>query len=428
MKFRWFKYLLLFFLAVTVFWMALTGWQLQANTIENIRIYQGESHYVNLQIPFLYVRGDRHDVILFNGNPLPQKSSRVNTPISLEGQNLGQVKLEFSLFGWIPLRRITVNVLPEIKLVPGGHSIGIKLRAQGVSVVGFYYFDVNGKSLSPAREAGVKIGDSILKINGEDVDNAPGAARLLEKRGGRQVALLINRRGKMIKLSLRPLYSTADGAYRIGLYLRDSAAGVGTLTFYDPETRRYGALGHIILDSDTHQPINLSEGSIVKAKIINVKAAQKGQPGEKTGIFIDGSLGNIEKNSPYGIFGEITDLHKPESPYPDPLPMALSTQVETGPAEILTVIDGETIDSYAVVIEKISYQASPADKGIVIRVVDEKLLQSTGGIIQGMSGSPIIQNGKLVGAVTHVFINDPTRGYGIFIEWMFQEAEIFTNN
>jgi len=226
----------------------------------------------------------------------------------------------------------------------------------------------------------------------------------------------------------RPLYSTADGAYRIGLYLRDSAAGVGTLTFYDPETRRYGALGHIILDSDTHQPINLSEGSIVKAKIINVKAAQKGQPGEKTGIFIDGSLGNIEKNSPYGIFGEITDLHKPESPYPDPLPMALSTQVETGPAEILTVIDGETIDSYAVVIEKISYQASPADKGIVIRVVDEKLLQSTGGIIQGMSGSPIIQNGKLVGAVTHVFINDPTRGYGIFIEWMFQEAEIFTNN
>ncbi len=423
-----FKYVIYIILILALFWMALTGWQLQANTIKNIKIYQGGSYYVNLRLPFLYVRGDCDDVILFNGNPLLKELSRVNAPISLEGHNLGQVQLEFSLFGWIPLRRITVNVVPEVKLIPGGHSIGIKLHSQGVNVVGYYYFNVSGKTVSPAREAGVKIGDAILEINGYRVSDAPGAASLLEELGGKRVELLISRRGETFKLSLTPLFSASDSAYRIGLYLRDSAAGVGTLTFYDPLTRKYGALGHVILDSDTHQPINLSEGSIVKAKIINIKAAKRGQPGEKTGIFVDDNLGNINKNTDYGIFGEIANFQQAASPYPDPLPMALATEVQKGPAEILTVIEDEAIGSYTVEIEKIAYQTNPTDKGMIVRVVDEKLLQTTGGIIQGMSGSPIIQNGKLVGAVTHVFINDPTRGYGIFLEWMHQEAENFTNN
>ena len=428
MKLRRFRYIAVIIIALLIVSMALTEWHLQANIIDHIRINLGDSHYVNLQIPFLYVRVDRRDVLLFNGNPAPPGSSRVNAPISLEGQNLGQVRLEFSLFGWIPLRQITVNVLPEVRLIPGGHSIGIKLRSQGVNVVGFYYLNINGKSLSPARDAGVKIGDSILEIEGKRVDDALDAARLLEKKAGNRVELLLNRRGKKIRLTLQPRYSPADSAYRIGLYLRDSAAGVGTLTFYNPRSGRYGALGHIILDSDTNQPINLSEGSIVKAKIIDIKAAQKGQPGEKTGIFVDGIYGDITRNSPYGIFGNIDDFRKTGAPYSTPLPMALSSQVEIGPAEILTVIEGETIGSFNVEIEKIAYQADPAGKGIVIRVVDERLLQSTGGIIQGMSGSPIIQNGRLVGAVTHVFINDPTRGYGIFIEWMYQESEIFASN
>lgn len=428
MKPKRFKFILLIFLVVAVLWMGLTGWQLQIKTFKNVSIYLGQSHYVNLQIPFLYVRGDRQDVLLFNGTPLPEGSTPISAPIVLEGQNLGQAKLEFSLFGWIPLHRITVNVLPEVSLHPGGHSIGIKLRSQGASVVGFYYFSVEGKNISPAREAGVKIGDSILKINGKKVEGALDAARILEQNRGQQIDLLISRDDKMMELSLTPLYSISDYAYRIGLYLRDFAAGVGTLTFYDPRTGSYGALGHIVLDSDTNRPINLSEGSIVKAKIVEIKAAEKGHPGEKTGVFVDGSLGNILKNSSYGIFGKIDRFPDFGNPYPDPLPMALASQVEIGPAEILTVIEGETIGRYAVEIEKIASQAGPAGKGIVIRVVDERLLRSTGGIIQGMSGSPIIQNGRLVGAVTHVFINDPTRGYGIFIEWMYQESEIIPKN
>lgn len=423
-----FKYVIYIILILALFWTALAGWQLKSNMVENIKIYPGGLYYVNLRIPFLYVRGDCDDIILFNGNPLLKDLNRVNAPISLEGNSLGQVKLEFSLFGWIPLRRVTVNVVPEVKLIPGGHSIGIKLRSQGVNVVGYYYFNVSGKNVSPARDAGIKIGDSILEINGKKVDDAPSAARILEENGGNRTELLISRRGKKFRVSLTPLYSASDGAYRIGLYLRDSAAGVGTLTFYDPLTKKYGALGHVILDSDTQEPINLSEGTIVKAKIIEIKAAKRGQPGEKTGIFVDDDLGNIIKNTTYGIFGEITEFQQTASPYPDPLPMALASEVQKGPAEILTVIEGETIGSYAVEIEKIAYQTNPTDKGMIIRVVDERLLHSTGGIIQGMSGSPIIQNGKLVGAVTHVFINDPTRGYGIFLEWMYQEAEIITNN
>ncbi len=428
MKLNRLKYILLILLVAAIVGMGLTGWQLQVKRFKNISIYLGQSHYVNLQIPFLYVRGDRQDLLLFNGTPLPEGTSPINAPIILEGQNLGQAKLEFTLFGWIPLRRITVNVLPEIKLMPGGHSIGIKLRSQGANVVGYYYFSVEGKNISPAREAGVKIGDSILQINGEKVEDALDAARLLEKNKGGPLVLLISRRDKLIEISLAPLYSISDYGYRIGLYLRDFAAGVGTLTFYDPGTGHYGALGHIILDSDTNRPINLSEGSIVKAKIVKIKAAQRGQPGEKTGIFVEDSIGTILKNSSFGIFGKIERFPKAENPYPDPLPMALSSQVETGPAEILTVIEGSTIGRYAVEIEKITHQGGPAGKGIIIRVVDERLLQIAGGIIQGMSGSPIIQNGRLVGAVTHVFINDPTRGYGIFIEWMYQEAENITNN
>jgi stage IV sporulation protein B len=417
------KHLFYMILILLLFWTALASWQLKAGIVENIRIYPGGSYYVNIRIPFLYVRGDGDDVILFNGSPLLKELQRVNAPISLQGHNLGQARLEFSLFGWIPLRRVTVNVVPEVKLIPGGHSIGIKLRSHGVNVVGYYYFNVSGKSVSPARDAGVKIGDSILEINGNKVNDAPSAARILEEIGGKRVELLISRRGKKIKISLNPLYSPADDAYRIGLYLRDTAAGVGTLTFYDPLTKKYGALGHVILDSETQEPIDLCEGSIVKARIIDIKAAKRGQPGEKTGVFVDERWGNICKNTAYGIFGEIPDFqYNASTPYPDPLPMALAGEVQKGPAEILTVIEGEIIRSFAVEIEKLAHQTNPADKGMIIRVVDEELLHTTGGIIQGMSGSPIIQNGKLVGAVTHVFVNDPTRGYGIFLEWMYQES------
>jgi stage IV sporulation protein B len=416
--------------AVIISFALFSLWQVQLYSGGQVRIHKGQSHYVNLRLPFLYVRGDREDIILLNGSHLPRQSSRVNPPYNMQGLDIGEVNLEFSLFGKIPLHQITVSVLPKVYLVPGGHSIGIKLNAEGVDVVGFYYFDYDGQSISPAREAGVQIGDIILSINGEHTSSVNRAAQLLENLGSSQVALQVGRNGKSLTIHLDPVFSRTDHSYRIGLYIRDSAAGVGTLSFYIPETRRFGALGHAILSTETNRPINISNGSIVKAKIVDIKTARRGQPGEKTGIFMehDDFAGNIDKNSSFGIFGNLERFDYGPSLYNEPMPMALACQVETGPAEILTVVEGEEISRFSVEIEKITHQARPADKGIVLRVTDEELLKMTGGIVQGMSGSPIIQNGRLAGAITHVFVNDPTRGYGIFMEWMYQEAVILTNN
>lgn len=426
------KHLFFWFFLTVMLFALFTSIQLRLIATDNVRLFVGESHYVNMRLPFIYVRGDRDDIILFNGGTLSQDLQRISAPISFEALELGEVNLEFSLFGRIPLRQITINVLPEVSLVPGGHSIGIKLQSQGVAVVGYYYFNTadSERGISPARDAGVRLGDSILAINGEDVKDMHHASRLLGEAGAGEITLLINRDGRDMNLTVRPAYSVSDGDYRIGLYIRDSAAGVGTLSFYDPQNDSYGALGHVIIDTDTNKPINLSAGSIVKARIIEIRAAQRGQPGEKTGVFIDQESfrGNIEKNTSFGIFGRIEQFPYEESYYYEPIPMALASQVETGPAEILTVIEDDLIRSYAVVIERVAHQSSPSDKGLILRVVDEELLEQTGGIVQGMSGSPIIQNGRLVGAITHVFINEPSRGYGIFIEWMHRESVNLTNN
>jgi len=427
MKLRKFSSLILsVIIALTLFSL----WQLQTPSDGQLRILEGQSHYVNIRLPFIYVRGDRNDIVLLNGSLLSPKSSRIRAPYSMEALDIGEVNLEFSLFGRIPLRQITVNVLPNVYLIPGGHSIGIKLHTKGVEVVGFYYFDQAGRSISPAREAGVRIGDTIVSINGEKTTGVNHAARLLENTVGNRVTLQVKRNEETLKIEISPLFSRADNSYRIGLYIRDSAAGVGTLSFYDPETKRFGALGHVILDAETNKPINIHDGTIVKAKIVDIKAARRGLPGEKTGIFMehDDFVGNIDKNSPFGIYGRIERFYYGPSPYTMPIPMALASQVTTGPAEILTVVRGEEISRFKIVIEEIADQARPSDKGIVIRIVDEEMLQLTGGIVQGMSGSPIIQNGRLAGAITHVFVNDPTRGYGIFMEWMYQEAKILTNN
>lgn len=419
-----------------IFWAAffvlallvLSTWQIQSNLADNIRLLEGETYYVNPKLPFVYIRGDQEGIILLNGSPLPQKAIHVPPPLNMEASGLGQVNLQLTLFGVIPLRQITVNVLPEVYLVPGGHSIGIRLSSRGVTVAGYYYFDHQGRSRSPGRESGIRVGDSLLAVEGTPIEDTGHTARLLNEASarnpGKAITIRVGREGKELEIPVQPLYSDADGDYRIGLYIRDSAAGVGTLSFYDPGSRRYGALGHIIMDSDTRQPVTISDGSIVQARIVNIRPARRGQPGEKTGVFVDQDTlrGTIDCNTPFGIFGTLHSFQGVPELEPEVLPMALANQVEIGPAEMLTVIEGEYIGRYSVEIERLVQQSRPSDKGIILRVVDAELLERTGGIVQGMSGSPIIQNGRLIGAVTHVFINDPSRGYGIFMEWMYHEV------
>ncbi|MNN09403.1 SpoIVB peptidase precursor [compost metagenome] len=228
---------------------------------------------------------------------------------------------------------------------------------------------------------------------------------------------------------MNPAYDKSDGAWRLGLYIRDSAAGVGTLTFYAPDQGVYGALGHVITDMNTQTPIVVGSGQILQSSVTSISKSESGEPGEKRAHFIkEGkTLGNIERNTPFGIFGKM-EQNPEHSVYNEGIPVAFAEEVKEGPAEILTVVEGQRVERFKIEIVHVSRQNAPETKGLVIRITDPRLVEKTGGIVQGMSGSPIIQNGKLIGAVTHVFVNDPRSGYGCFIEWMLQDAGILKGN
>jgi len=396
------------------------------------RVLVGDEVRFNLNFPnqllrviSVYVQPNTEKVLQLNGTDVNGKVfgffdgwPEATTP--------GKANMQLRLFGILPIKNVKVEVLPQTRIVPGGQSVGVLLHSEGVIVVGQSIVeDKNGQRVNPAREAGIEVGDVIIKINNKVVTSDDQVAGLVDKAGktGQDVNILARRKGKSFKTTIKPLLCKETGRFRIGLYIRDSAAGVGTLSFYNPDTGKYGALGHVITDSDTNQPIDISDGKVVRSSIQGIQAGQKGHPGEKIGMFINdtGFSGNIEKNTKFGIYGT---LNKPlQNPfYSEPLPIALADQVTIGPAEMLTVLDGEKIEKYKVEIKRILTQAVPDSKGLVIEVTDPRLLKRTGGIIQGMSGSPLIQNGKIIGAVTHVFINDPTRGYGCLIEWMLMES------
>ncbi|MBP2649346.1 MAG: stage sporulation protein [Firmicutes bacterium] len=356
-------------------------------------------------------------------------SDVLSRPVSGEPLGLGKTMVEFKLLGLIPMKTVEVDVLPPVKVIPGGHSIGVVLHSQGVIVVGHSPVQTaaNDDPVSPAKDAGIVIGDVILAINGMPVQSDVQVADIIDACGqeNRQVDILVKRGQEFIDISLASALCIETKRYRIGLFVRDSAAGVGTLTFYDPQTKTYGALGHVITDSDTNQPIDCERGKIVMATVSGIQQGKRGQPGEKIGVFIeeDQVLGIIRKNTPFGIYGQLSAT-LPNQLYSEPIPVASMSQVELGDAEILTVVDGQNIERFSIEIQKINLQQSPEGKGMVIKVTDPKLLEKTGGIVQGMSGSPIIQKGKIVGAVTHVFVHDPTKGYGCFIDWMLMESGI----
>ncbi|NMB41572.1 MAG: SpoIVB peptidase [Firmicutes bacterium] len=426
----------IFFLLVAfiLLFAVLLYFQINAGFDKNLRLFEGDEQNFDLKFPLnLYIRADKEGILNLNGNPINcDEYNRLafQKGISLQGLSKGSVNLELSLFkGLIPIRQLTVDVLPEMRLIPGGHSIGIKLHEKGVIVAGYFYLEKGKGFFSPAEESGVLIGDVVAAINEQKIRDIDTAAEIIKTESGKgPLIFTVNRNGEVLKIKITPYLCPNSHEKRIGLYIRDTAAGVGTLTFFDNEKKCYGALGHIITDIDTNKALEINEGLIVRADIINVKIAERGQPGEKAGIFRTGKdiLGTINKNTNFGIYGRIRNIEKCATPYPDAIPLGLAFQVETGPAEILTVIEGNTIQSFKIEIEKITNQNKPVDKGMIIRVVDENLLRITGGIIQGMSGSPIIQNGRLVGAVTHVFVNDPTRGYGIYAEWMVKEMELIS--
>ncbi len=346
--------------------------------------------------------------------------------LDVHGTEAGEGEVVFDLAGF-PVKKAGVKVLPDFKVIPGGQSIGVKLNTLGVLVVGHHQINTTEGKKSPGEIAGVEIGDIITSINGKKIEQMSDVTPFIQDAGktGKPLDLVLNREEKEVKTKLYPLKDEQDRSYRIGLYIRDSAAGIGTMTFYDPISKKYGALGHVISDMDTKKPIVVENGQIVRSTVTSIEKGSNGNPGEKLARFSGDRqvIGNITRNSPFGIFGELNQNIN-NGIMDQAMPIALSNEVKEGPAKILTVVDQDKVEEFEVEVVSSVPQKFPATKGMVIKITDERLLDKTGGIVQGMSGSPIIQNGKVIGAVTHVFVNDPTSGYGVHIEWMLNEAGI----
>lgn len=361
-------------------------------------------------------------LVSHKSNTLEQEAHSVSFQASEHGKD--EMVLEFA---GIPIKKVDVNVLKDFRVIPGGQSIGVKLNTVGVLVVGHHQVSTADGKKSPGEIAGIKVGDIITEINGNKIEKMTDVAPYVQAAGQdeKPLDMLISRESGKFRTKLTPLKDKGENTYKLGLYIRDSAAGIGTMTFIHPESKKYGALGHVISDMDTKQPIVVEDGQIVRSTVTSIEKGSNGDPGEKLARFSADRevVGNIKKNSPFGIFGELNKELK-NGILDKPLPIALSHQVKEGPAKILTVVNNDKVEEFNVEIVSTIPQKFPATKGMVIKVTDPKLLEKTGGIVQGMSGSPIIQNGKLIGAVTHVFVNDPTSGYGVHIEWMLNEAGI----
>lgn len=348
---------------------------------------------------------------------------------TLQPTVIGQHKLQLRVLGLLTIRAASIDVVPEIKVMVGGHSVGILLSDTGLLVVRTASIQgADGNTYRPATDAGILPGDILLKIGDADLVHPSQLEEQLTAYGSQQqpMPILVQRGPKKVNLRVTPILGKdpQDSGYRymLGLYLRDPIAGVGTLTFWDPVSDRYGALGHMIT-GDEREPLAVANGMIVPAYIHGIQPAAKGRPGEKLGLFEQGgqSLGSIDNNTSFGIFGNMK--HRPmQTYYPNPIPVALAHEVRTGPAYILTVIEGNTIERFSVEILEINRRFD--SKGLVVRVSDPRLLDVTNGIVQGMSGSPIIQNGKLIGALTHVYVHNPERGFGVLAEWMVYQAGI----
>ncbi|KAB3537395.1 SpoIVB peptidase [Alkaliphilus pronyensis] len=391
----------------------------------NIQI--GESHTINTTFPFFLSFDETIADIVEIKTINNEASNFLSNEIQLKSLEKGTKELRYNIFGLIPYKTVRVNVVPKTYLYPGGQSIGVRLNTEGVLIVGIAEIQDNmGVRHNLAEGNGIRIGDSLMAINGEAVENKYHVIELLQNSNGEEVKLTIKRDDKYFDTTIKPVKSVDDEKYKLGFWVRDKTAGVGTLTFFHEESKKFGALGHAITDIETGKILSVKDGEIIKSKVVSIQEGKKGRPGEIRGLFyeLDKPLGKLYINSIHGIYGELIN-NISNNEYLKPLEIAYQHEITEGPAYILTTLDDNKVEKYSIEIVKINNQSKANTKSMIIRVTDPKLLEKTGGIVQGMSGSPIIQKGKLVGAVTHVLINDPTSGYGIFIQWMVDESGIF---
>lgn len=327
--------------------------------------------------------------------------------------------VNLNLFGVIPIKTANVEVVDEKYVALLGTPFGMKIYTEGVLVIDLTEVRCKTGSINPAKKAGIKVGDYILSVDGKEITTNEDLSEIVEASNGKQMHFLIKRNNKKIHINCRAVLSSETGSYKIGIWIRDSSAGIGMLTFYSPASGVISGLGHGISDEDTDTLMKINSGQIVDAEIIAYKKGKSGNPGELSGRFGFKTLGKIVLNCENGVYS----MPKTKVDTSNMVEVALKSEVKDGKAKIYCTVDGKKPRYYdcTITIRKSEYHSKI--QNMLVTVTDADLLSLTGGIIQGMSGSPIIQNGKLIGAVTHVLVDDPTRGYGIFAENMLETAQ-----
>ncbi len=392
-----------------------------------INVVEGQGQILDIKYPFNIINSEDNQIVEISKK---NDEAKNKSQIKIIPLKKGRTNLQIQLLGILPIKKLEVDVFPKLKLIPGGNSIGVKLNTKGVLVVGLEEIEgYDSKKYNPGYDGGLRIGDNIVEIDGVKVRNADHVSELINRNKGKEIKVRAKRNGNSLTFKISPVKSKVYNDYKIGLWVKDKTAGVGTLTFIEPRTKIYGALGHAISDAETGKILPVGKGEILRSRVVSIKQGKRGKAGEIRGIFLETTepLGVLKKNTDYGIYGTMYERLK-NPIYKKPIEIAMQHEINLGPAKILTTTDDNSIKEYDVVIEKINIQRKLSNKSMIVRIVDEELLRKTGGIVQGMSGSPIIQNNKIIGAITHVFVNDPTKGYGIYIEWMLKESGVESFN
>ena len=376
-----------------------------------------------------------YSFIVFGNIVLPDKIEAYSTKkieyksvYSVENNSLYQVDYQNSskvspiendikLLGIIPVKTTSIIQSKPKKVSVSGESFGIKLYTDGVIIVGIRDVESDKGKCNPAKEAGLEKGDIIIEINGKKVYSADSVTDILNDNNGKDYKITVKRNGNYKEFLLKPAYSSSQGCYKVGLWVRDSTAGVGTITYYDKSNNTVSALGHPITDVDTNEIMPILDGEAVRATVTKIYKSKAGEAGSLCCEFTNDIIGTLKKNCQSGIYGKYTCTLKNTYEYE----VASPNEIVRGPVQILCTIDSGKAKFYNAQISRISYRENKKGKNMVVKITDERLLEKTGGIVQGMSGSPIIQNGKLVGALTHVIVDSPEKGYAIFAQDMVDE-------
>ena len=405
MKKFFLKLLLVFFLLVFYAYFLLI------ETIPNkLVLFEGEN--INIKKLFgISIKQENEEILETSSN-------------SVIAEEVGKKELEVSLFDKVKLKTVEVNTLPKTTVIPVGNIAGLKLYTNGVLVVGMSEIEgKDNKKYKPYENSQIQEGDTIIQINENIINTTQDLIDEVNNSKGENVNIKYIHEEETKECSIEPVQAY-DNQYKLGLWVRDSAAGVGTVTFYEPETKSFGALGHGITDIDTQQLINIASGEFVTTRILDIEKGEEGLPGRIQGtVENQANIGTIYKNTKFGIYGVVDNISSLNIDTSKEMELALRDEIQTGKATILCSLDNRNVQEYEIEIEKIFKENNYDNKSMKIKITDPKLIEKTGGIIQGMSGSPIIQNGKFVGAVTHVLVNDPTQGYGVFGDIMLKQIK-----